>query len=171
MIHLITGGAGSGKSAYAEQKILELGEGRRIYVATMFPGVDPENSERIQKHRDRRAPMNFETIECPTNLSAAVIPENSNVLLEDVGNLVANEMFLPDASGIHAVNSVLDGFNYLMDIAANLIIVTNEINSDGVDYDNATRVFQQFMGLVNQELGELADKVTEVVYGIPLTVK
>ena len=80
-------------------------------------------------------------------------------------------MFLPDASGIHAVNSVLDGFNYLMDISANLIIVTNEINSDGVDYDNATRVFQQFMGLVNQELGELADKVTEVVYGIPLTVK
>ena len=35
MIHLITGGSGSGKSRYAEQQILELGEGRRIYLATM----------------------------------------------------------------------------------------------------------------------------------------
>ena len=74
MIHLITGGAGSGKSAYAEQKVLELGEGRRIYIATMFAGSDQENARRIQKHRDRRAPMNFETVECPTNLSGAAIP-------------------------------------------------------------------------------------------------
>ena len=35
MIHLITGGVGSGKSGYAEQQIVELGEGERIYLATM----------------------------------------------------------------------------------------------------------------------------------------
>ncbi|MGN0364212.1 MAG: bifunctional adenosylcobinamide kinase/adenosylcobinamide-phosphate guanylyltransferase [Bilifractor sp.] len=171
MIHLVTGGAGSGKSAFAEQQLLAFGEGRRIYIATMFPGSDPENAERIRRHRERRKEMHFETLECPQNLAEAEIPEHANVLLEDVGNLVANEMFLPNASGIHAVNSVLDGINHLFDTAENLVIVTNEINSDGADYDNATRMYQQFMGLVNQELGLLADKVTEVVYGIPLTVK
>ena len=37
MIHVITGGSGSGKSRYAEQQILELGDNRRVYLATMCP--------------------------------------------------------------------------------------------------------------------------------------
>ena len=37
MMILITGGSGSGKSAYAEQKILEFGALNRIYIATMYP--------------------------------------------------------------------------------------------------------------------------------------
>ena len=37
MIHLVTGGSGSGKSAYAEQCILDFGGTRRVYIATMQP--------------------------------------------------------------------------------------------------------------------------------------
>ena len=37
MLVLVTGGSGSGKSAYAEEKILSFGQGKRIYIATMFP--------------------------------------------------------------------------------------------------------------------------------------
>ena len=38
MIYLVTGGSGSGKSAYGERLILSFGEGQRIYIATMDPG-------------------------------------------------------------------------------------------------------------------------------------
>ncbi|MDD6615051.1 MAG: bifunctional adenosylcobinamide kinase/adenosylcobinamide-phosphate guanylyltransferase, partial [Lachnospiraceae bacterium] len=37
MFHLITGGSGSGKSAYAESCIVGFGGEKRIYIATMYP--------------------------------------------------------------------------------------------------------------------------------------
>ena len=54
MMILITGGSGSGKSAYAEQKILEFGALNRIYIATMYP-FDEESHRRIKRHRNMRA--------------------------------------------------------------------------------------------------------------------
>ena len=49
--------------------------------------------------------------------------------------------------------------------------VTNEIFSDGVVYESQTRVYQEYLGAINQELAHQADRVTEVVYGIPVPVK
>ena len=63
MFHVITGGSGSGKSAYAEEKILELGQAPRIYIATMYP-FDQESHLRIARHRKMRAEKEFETVEC-----------------------------------------------------------------------------------------------------------
>ena len=45
MLHLITGGSGSGKSRYAEGEILKLGPGRRIYIATMYPSDEESPAE------------------------------------------------------------------------------------------------------------------------------
>ena len=70
MIHLITGGSASGKSAYAEQLIrVETKDTGRIYLATMVKGNDSENAARIQKHRDRRESIDFQTIERQPALS------------------------------------------------------------------------------------------------------
>lgn len=49
MMVLVTGGSGSGKSAFAEDKILSFGEGRRIYIATMHP-YDEESHLRVRRH-------------------------------------------------------------------------------------------------------------------------
>ena len=92
MMILITGGSGSGKSAYAEQKILEFGALNRIYIATMYP-FDEESHRRIKRHRNMRAEKQFSTIECYTGLKTLTIPEHSCVLLECMSNLTANEMF------------------------------------------------------------------------------
>ena len=170
MIHVITGGSGSGKSRYAESQILELGENRRIYVATMQP-FDEESYQRIDRHRRMRAEKKFETLECYTGLFKLDVPEGCNVLLECMSNLVANEMFQPGAAGIHTVNAVLDGLAHLRDRAANLVIVTNEIFSDGVAYSDQTRLYQQYLGAINQQMAYVADRVTEVVFGIPVPVK
>ena len=170
MIHVITGGSGSGKSRYAEQQILELGDNRRVYLATMCP-YDEESFQRSESHRAMRAEKNFETLECYTDLARLEIPEGCNVLLECMSNLVANEMFQPDAAGIHTVNAVRDGVVHLREEADNLVIVTNEIFSDGISYSNQTRIYQEYLGAINQEIAHMADRVTEVVYGIPISVK
>ena len=170
MIHLITGGSGSGKSRYAEQQILDLGPAKRIYIATMH-AYDEESVKRIERHRAMRAEKEFETIECYLKLHEQPIPEGANVLVECISNLCANEMFDPGGAGIHTIDAVLKGISHVADAAENLVIVTNEVFSDGVSHDNSTRFYQEYMGAINQELALLADKVTEVVYGIPLLIK
>ena len=67
MVTLITGGSGSGKSAYAESVITGFGEHERIYIATMYP-FDEESHERIRRHRKMRGEKNFQTLECYTGL-------------------------------------------------------------------------------------------------------
>ena len=101
MLTLVTGGSGSGKSAFAEDRVLSFGEGKRIYIATMHP-FDEESHKRIERHRKMRAGKGFETVECYTGLKNAVLPGESGkcvVLLECMSNLVANEMF--EEQGAH----------------------------------------------------------------------
>ena len=87
MITLIIGGSGSGKSAYAEQVVMDFGDRDRIYIATMFP-FDEESRRRIDRHRRMRAEKNFTTIECYTGLKTVEIPEGACVLLECMSNLM-----------------------------------------------------------------------------------
>lgn len=67
MFHVVTGGSGSGKSAFAEQCILDCQGNKRIYIATMYP-FDEESHRRIARHRAMRAEKKFTTIERYTDL-------------------------------------------------------------------------------------------------------
>ena len=98
MLVVVTGGSGSGKSAFAEDRVLSFGEARRIYIATM-QAFDEESHRRIRRHRRMRAGKGFETIERYTELDELILPKNCVVLLECMSNLVANEMFRED--GFH----------------------------------------------------------------------
>ena len=110
MITLITGGSGSGKSAYAEKYIChaskEKGCKEKYYIATMQV-FDDEGQRKIDRHRKLRAGKGFITIEQPRGIKDAVSKLQSEsslktgrlALLECMSNLVANEMFPPvDAS-------------------------------------------------------------------------
>ena len=66
---------------------------------------------------------------------------------------------------------ILAGIRYLLGRVRHLVVVTNEIFSDGIDYDPETMRYQSYLGQINSEMGRMADRVTEVVYGIPITVK
>ena len=97
MLTVITGGSGSGKSAYAEDLILSYGPAERIYIATMYP-FDEESHRRIERHRNMRKGKGFETLECYTGLDKVQVPAGSHILLECMSNLVANEMFQEDGA-------------------------------------------------------------------------
>lgn len=167
MITLVTGGSGSGKSAYAEDVLTGFGEGERIYIATMYP-FDEESHRRISRHRMMRAQKNFSTVECYTGLKHQDVPENSYVLLECMSNLVANEMFQETGAKENTVREILDGVAHLEKQAAELVIVTNEIFSDGIEYEEETVRYQEYLGRINREIARIARTVVEVVYGIPV---
>ncbi len=170
MLYLITGGSGSGKSAYAEAVVQRLGNTPRLYIATMYP-FDGECRERIRRHRAMRAEKGFETLECYTGLKDAEVSGYGTVLLECMSNLAANELYQEGGAGRQCVEAVLEGVRRIREQCVHLVIVTNEIFSDGIEYDPETRQYQQDLAVINRELASMADVVVEVVYSIPLVHK
>lgn len=168
MTTLVTGGSKCGKSGYAES-LLESFCGRRIYIATMQP-FGGEAHEAIRRHRMMRKDKGFETVERYTDIGGAELPPDCGVLLECVGNLCANEMF--GGGGIdRPAERIVSGIKSLAGRASELVIVTNQVGADGIRYEQGTAAYIEEMGKINALLAELADRVVECVYGIPVVLK
>ena len=164
MFTLVIGGAASGKSEYAEQLILRAGAMKRIYIATMEP-LDDECRARVARHRALRAQKGFETVECYTNLEQRRLPGQGAVLLECMGNLVANELFSPHGAGADAEAAILRGIDALLPQCRELVVVSNEVFSGGCDYEGDTLRYLRLLASVNRALAARADCVAEVVCG------
>ena len=184
-MEVVTGGSGSGKSAYAEQKIcgLQQGTGRLYYIATMYP-YGSETERKIERHRWMRGGKGFRTLEWYTGLSECIEKEfsgqegaerlsESSILLECMSNLVANEMFsgADIVSEDVVVGHILQGIKNLSTKVDELVIVSNNVFEDGISYDATTQAYIRALGRINTGVAELADTVTEVVVGIPVPVK
>lgn len=169
MTVLIAGGASCGKSACAERLCLSL-PGPRYYIAAMRPdGRDA--AERIARHRRLRAGKGFETVERYEDLAGLILPRRGTALLECVGTLTANEMFPEDGSVRDPFGPVLEGIAALERQCSGLILVTNDVGSGGADYGEGTRQYMAALGRINAALAVRADRVWELVCGIPLAVK
>lgn len=165
MIVLVTGGSGCGKSTWAEKLIASLPDENRIYIATMQV-YDEESVRRVARHRAQRADKGFRTIECEKDLASANVPEGSIVLLEDLVNLMANEMF--DGGD---VSRIVPALKALASRCRHLVMVTNDVFSDGVDYAESTQAYLRMLADINCCAADMADCVVEVVYSIPIAVK
>ncbi len=166
MLTLVIGAAASGKSAWAEEHTLSL-PGRRVYLATMEP-FGSQAAQRIQRHRLLRAGKGFETVERYVDLAGLELPEGCNVLLECLGNLLANELYRPDGGGTQAA---LDGVLALSRRCRHLTVVTNEIGSGGGIYLGDTLASMAQRGQVQCQLSRQADLVAEVVCGVENILK
>lgn len=177
MLILVTGGSGSGKSAFAEQKAVSLAAGGElVYLATMQV-YGEEGKKKVERHRQLRRGKGFETIERPVRVDRAEPGEDATVLLECMSNLMANEMFSPDppeekeGGGEEAWRRILRQIEVLYSKCRHLVIVTGEVFSDGAAYEEGTLDYIRQLGEVNCRLGRKAEEVWEVVYGIPLSLK
>ena len=166
MLNLIIGGAGSGKSAYAEALVCRLA-GPRLYIATM-EARDAESRARIERHREQRRGLGFVTLERGTDLAAAPVPPGCNALLEDLPNLLANELFSPAGGGMPSLRR---GLEALLSACGSLTVVTGEVFSDGVAYPAQTRDYMRQLAALNRELAARADFVAELVCGLPNRLK
>lgn len=199
MIITVTGGSSTGKSAMAEDLAMQLEPGKKYYIATMIRTGEAEDPI-IGRHRVLREGKSFVTVECfhhpelaqvpaedavhdcagsvePSG-NAVPLPADSMVLLEDVANLLANEMFAPESvpgadnmDGMvkngNAAEEVMIRIRKLAGNCRNLILVTNEVFSDGILYEESTAAYIRALGDVNRELMRLSDVYVESVYGIP----
>ena len=187
MMELVTGGSGSGKSAYAESVICgkhrllcETTENAPLYyIADMVP-YGRETEKKIEAHRKMRAGKGFTTLEwyvdLPGKISAPDSPElkGSCVLLECVSNLTANEMYEPGGAqntGGDTPESVIKGVRMLKDQCAHLVVVTNDVFRESVPDSEEMTAYKGNLGMINRALAEMADQVTEVVFGVPVCIK
>ncbi len=178
MMILIIGGSGSGKSAYAEEYINALsGDCRKYYIATMQV-FDEEGQAKIERHRRMRSGKGFRTIEQPLAIEEAQKAINgfsseSTALLECISNLAANEMFAKEErETCEAVaEKIIQGVGKLRNGFKHLVIVSNNVFEDGIHYDKATTEYIRAMGSINEKLATMADRVIEVVVGIPVVIK
>lgn len=186
---MVYGGSASGKSSYAESFAMSLqGEGRLLYIATMYPykwnttEIDPETMQRIERHRAMRADKGFDTVECYRHVEHIVAKRQDVLLLECMSNLLANEMYLePDSNAGSDMSETMSPVSNkivqaLIDLSTRvqeLVIVTNDVFSDGgsLTYDESTREYVKNLAEINCALAREAATVTEVVCGIPVIVK
>ena len=169
MLTFVLGGAASGKSAYAESLVLKTLL-PRYYLATMQVW-DAECAARVEKHRKMRAAKQFETVECPLHLEAVCLPAKGTALLEDLGNLTANELYDPKGAGEQTVQAILTGIQKLSAQCENLILVSNEVFSGGADYAGDTDRYLLTLAQINNAVAAQADNVCRVICGIPVYYK
>lgn len=194
MITLVTGGSGSGKSAYAEDVAVSAEGTEKYYIATMQI-YDAEGERKVERHRKLRAGKGFTTVESPQNIGQVVFPtftetktvckdcqepkpiqkkqEQRTALLECMSNLVANEMFSTDGMREEdaVVTKVVQDMELLATKLDHLVIVTNNVFEDGIPYDEGTMAYLRALGRINTVLAKRADRVVEVVVGIPVILK
>lgn len=180
MFTLITGGSGSGKSAFAESLMIERSTCNRYYIATMIP-IDEECHRRIQRHQKMRSDKQFITLEVALHLESVRLPfdsqylkdgqqTNANILLECMSNLVANELYEPQGAKYQTVEEIMRSVQRWKKQCKELIIVTNEVFSDGSLYTDEMQ-YRKVLGDINRQMAQLADEVIEVVYGIAVYLK
>lgn len=174
MFILVTGGAASGKSQHAERLLCERArEGSRLYLATMQP-FGAEAQARMLRHHALRAGKGFQTVERYTDLAHVELPEKryDGILLECLSTLLANEIFSPDGAGEEAVPAILQAVDsFYPRSCQTLVVVTNEIFSDGIEYPAQTMQYMKQLAQLNAVLAQKADVVVHSVCGILLPLK
>lgn len=167
MLHLITGGARSGKSRYAQEMALSR-SAHPVYVATAKVW-DDDFAQRIQRHQAERGPMwiNYEQ-----ELYVSRLPLDGHTVVIDCVTLWLTNFFEQQA---YDVNNTLEAIkaeiHALQQKAGTFIVVTNEIGM-GVHAETAVgRQFTDLQGWVNQYLARIAVTVVLMVSGIPVVIK
>ncbi len=170
MIVFITGGAKNGKSSLAQDIAAAMANGgRHYYIATMIPS-DEEDLERIRRHREDRAGMGFETVECGRNILSCLeqVDANASFLLDSATALLLNELF-PDPTSCEmdtdSAHRCGDDLVKLAQTVANIVIVSDYIYSDAQRYDQVTETYRRCLASIDRKLASVSDTVIEVSAG------
>ena len=166
---LITDGARSGKSKYAEERAKQLGE-RRVYVATA-EAKDREMVQRIGAHQKRRG-NSWTTVEEPTELADALLARRGRtdcVLVDCLTLWLSNLLLRRD--GKYAEEKVAELARTLPRLDFHIVLVTNEVGWGIVPDNPLARQFRDLAGWANQRIAAIASEVVLTVAGIPMIVK
>ncbi len=176
-IILVTGGARSGKSSFAEKLALKIGDGRAAYIATAQI-FDDEMNFRVKLHQSRRG-ANWQTFEAPFRAEEKIFAAAKNfdaILFDCVTLYVSNFLCAAELDDEKFLYDELRGLiQKLIDAAKNsnatTIFVTNEVGAGIVPENKLARRFRDLSGIANQMLAAEAEKVFLTVAGLAVDVK
>lgn len=170
---LITGGARSGKSSYAES--LYQGSNDVAYLATYInDNCDAEMTERVRKHQAQR-PASWKTVEIKNTIDI-----NRDKVLFDCLSIYTSNIMYQYTKGIEYINEdvqnqilkhIVSGIQKLLANNSDVVIVTNEVGSATIPDNHVERVYRDLLGRVNCEVAKLVDEVYLVVCGCPMKIK
>lgn len=167
-IILVTGGARSGKSSFAE-RLAEKEGGKLFYIATGEP-LDKEMRERIKKHRKRRGNL-WKTIEEPKNVCNALNKISDGTIVLDCVTLWVNNLISNGLSDAGTKNEVIKSLKIAKKSKFSIIFVSNEVGYGIVPINKLARRYRDLLGAVNQLIAKKADNVYWMLSGIPMEVK
>lgn len=188
-IILVTGGARSGKSTFAESLIKDTDD--VLYIATSIV-TDEEMQDRVKKHRDRRNPK-WGTLEAYKDVADKIIAFDNEYMLLDCVTIMMTNLLFDQEQGLLSIGAdndfefvsmedideitvaIKEEFKKLIEKTRELdrilILVTNEVGSSLVPEYKLGRIFRDTAGFVNQYIGNLSDEVYLVCCGQPLKIK
>jgi len=172
-VHLILGGARSGKSAFAEKLALDT-KLKVTYVATAQV-YDDEFKARIQHHQDRR-PSNWVLVEEPHYLSQTLahLAAPDTCIIVDCLTLWLAQWICLDCHPPQDVTWAQEREAFLTllpTLAGQIILVSNEVGMGIVPLGEINRQFQDEQGRLNQAVAKVANKATFVAAGLPIVLK
>ncbi len=174
---LITGGARSGKSRFAEEYAAKCGACIE-YIATA-EAADEEMKLRVELHRQRR-PAAWKTVEAPYDAAPAMrsAVQRADAVLFDCLTLYISNLLLAPGMPLDPLERskiVLDSWWELLTAAgsgtASVIIVTNEVGCGIVPENSLAREYRDLSGLANQMAAKWADEVYLMTCGLAVEVK
>jgi adenosylcobinamide kinase/adenosylcobinamide-phosphate guanylyltransferase len=171
---LITGGARSGKSTFAQQ--LADARGTEVLFVATAEARDADMSARIAKHQAERPP-HWHTLEEPRQVARtlhAAVP--APVVVLDCVTLWVTNLLLAEGATWESAAAQLDAllvwyYARAAETPIDVIVVSNEVGLGIVPADPLSRTFRDWLGLFNQRLAAAADAVYLMVAGIPVDVK
>lgn len=172
-IHLILGGARSGKSTYAEQLAIAC-DLPVTYIATAQV-YDDEFAQRIEHHKTRR-PKHWQTVEAPFNLANTLqmVAKESECLIVDCLTLWLAQCICPDCAppeGVDWAQERIALLETLPKLQGTIILVSNEVGMGIVPLGEINRQFQDEQGRLNQAVAKIANKVSFIAAGLPIQLK
>jgi adenosylcobinamide kinase/adenosylcobinamide-phosphate guanylyltransferase len=169
-VHLVLGGARSGKSRFAEQAA--IGSGKEvIYIATATV-YDDEMQQRINRHIDDR-PEHWLTVEEPLLLADTLkkYADKDKCLLVDCLTLWLTNVLMAEQEGKPLADYKKELLTVLGALPGQVILVSNEVGQGIVPMGELSRRFVDEAGWLHQEIAAIAQQVTLVVAGLPMLLK
>lgn len=180
---LITGGARSGKSSFAE--LLAAHPGLPVVYIATAQVYDEEMALRVKKHREQR-PSDWSLVEEPLAISSVLEHYRNervvllldcvtlwltNLLLSEYSEESSEDPFAQDEKEQIILDQVRRIAHLAQDIVPQVIMVTNEVGQGIVPDNPLSRAYRDLAGRANQLLGRTASKVYFVVAGYPMEIK
>ena len=171
---LVLGGIRSGKSRWAEAALAESLQADQPvqYLATgQVVETDAAWRKRIAEHRDRRPP-HWSTVETDDVAGQLRSLPETPTLVDDIGGWLTATLDKRQAWDGGSLSPDLDDLTAAVaEFSSPLVLVSPEVGLTVVAATASARRFSDELGVLNQRLAELCERVVLVVAGHPLPIK